>query len=71
MRSINKLVKTAHIEGKSWTHELFKFLRNYRGTPHPTTTSFCFKEDKFVHDCLKDVRKKDADQKRKMKYRAK
>ena len=31
MRSINKLVKTARIKGKSWTQELFKFLRNYRG----------------------------------------
>ena len=28
MRSINKLVKTARIEGKSWTQELFKFVRN-------------------------------------------
>ena len=33
--------------------ENFTFLRNYCGTPHPTTISFCFKEDKFVHDCLK------------------
>ena len=53
MRSVNKLVKTARIEGNSWTQKLFKFLRNYRGTPHPATTSFCFNEDKFVHDCLK------------------
>ena len=53
MISINKLVKTASIEGKRWTQELIKFLCNYRGTSHPTTTSFCFKEDRFVHDCLK------------------
>ena len=55
MRSINKLVKTARIEGKSWTQELFKFLHNYRDTPHPTTTSFCFKEDK-CHNCLKSLK---------------
>ena len=82
MRSINKLVKTARIEGKSWKQELFKFLRNYRATPHPTTgvspASLLFQGrqvrsrlpeiNKSYNDV--DVRKKDADQKIKMKYHA-
>ena len=39
MRSINKLVKTACVEGKNWKQQLFKFLRNFRATPHPTSVS--------------------------------
>ena len=37
MISINKLVKTACVIGKSWKQQLFKFLRNFGATPHPTT----------------------------------
>ena len=32
-----KAVRAAHIERKNWKQELFKFLRQYRGTPHPST----------------------------------
>lgn len=32
-----KTIKTAHVEGKSWKQELFKFLRQYRATPHTST----------------------------------
>ncbi len=36
-RMINKVVRIASIERKCWKQELFKFLRNYRATPHTTT----------------------------------
>ncbi|XP_062581077.1 uncharacterized protein K02A2.6-like [Saccostrea cucullata] len=32
-----KAVRAAHIERKNWKQELFKFLRQYRGTPNPST----------------------------------
>ena len=38
MRNLNKVVKAAEAEHKSWKQELYKFLRNYRATPHSTTT---------------------------------
>jgi len=37
MRSLKKCVTTAHTEHKNWKQELFKFLRQYRATPHSTT----------------------------------
>nr|XP_039266337.1 uncharacterized protein K02A2.6-like [Styela clava] len=37
MKPLNKAIKTATVEGKSWKQELYKFLRNYRATPHVTT----------------------------------
>ena len=36
-RMINKVIRTSTIERKCWKQELFKFLRNYRATPHVTT----------------------------------
>ena len=36
-RMVNKVVCTAAIEPKSWKQELYKFLHNYRATPHLTT----------------------------------
>ena len=36
-RMVNKVVCMAVIERKSWKQELYKFLRNYRATPHLTT----------------------------------
>ena len=36
-RMISKVVRTSSIERKCWKQELFKFLRNYRATPHITT----------------------------------
>ena len=37
MRTLNKILRAAHLEGKNWQQELFLFLRNYRATPHSTT----------------------------------
>lgn len=37
MKPLNKAIKSATAEGKSWRQELYKFLRNYRATPHVTT----------------------------------
>eukprot|EP00112_Aurelia_sp_Birch-Aquarium-sp1_P022933 Seg664.6 transcript_id=Seg664.6/GoldUCD/mRNA.D3Y31 product="hypothetical protein" protein_id=Seg664.6/GoldUCD/D3Y31 len=37
MRNLNKVIQTAHIEGKSWQQEIFNFVRNYRASPHATT----------------------------------
>lgn len=37
MKTIQKAIRTAHIEGLNWKQELPKFLRNYRATPHTTT----------------------------------
>jgi hypothetical protein len=36
MRTIGKVIKAAQID-KNWKQELYKFLRNYRATPHSTT----------------------------------
>ncbi len=37
MKPLNKGIQAAKTEGKSWRQQLFKFLRNYRATPHATT----------------------------------
>ena len=37
MQNIGKVVTTSVMEGKAWKQELFKFLRNYRSAPHPST----------------------------------
>ncbi len=37
MPNLEKCVQTAVVEGKNWKHELYKFLRQYRATPHTTT----------------------------------
>lgn len=37
MKPLNKAIKAAQVEGKSWRKNLYRFLRNYRATPHPTT----------------------------------
>ena len=36
-RMFNKVACTAAIERKSWKQELYKFLHNYKSTPHLTT----------------------------------
>ena len=34
-----KSIRTGHLEGKNWCQEeMHKFLRQYRSTPHPSTT---------------------------------
>ena len=34
---LKKTIQSAQIEGKVWRQEMYKFLRNYRATPHSTT----------------------------------
>ena len=36
-RCLRKIVQSAKIEKKNWKQEIFRFLRNYRNTPHPST----------------------------------
>ena len=37
MQPLTKAIRSAHAEGKQWTKHLYKFLLNYRTTPHTTT----------------------------------
>ena len=37
MKPLTKAIRSAHAEGKQWTKHLYKFLLNYRTTPHTTT----------------------------------
>lgn len=37
MSTIKKTVQAAQVEKKAWKQELYRFLRNYRATPHSTT----------------------------------
>ena len=37
MKSVGKITKAANTENKDWKRELFRFLANYRDTPHPNT----------------------------------
>ena len=37
MKTIGKVCKCAQVDGKSQKQELYRFLRNYRATPHTST----------------------------------
>ena len=37
MRTLKKIMQTAHVDGKNWKQELYRALLNYRATPHSTT----------------------------------
>ena len=37
MKTIKRIIKAALLEKKNWKQEMYKFLRNYRATPHSTT----------------------------------
>ena len=37
MKPLKKCIQAAYMENKSWRTELYKFLLNYRATPHSTT----------------------------------
>lgn len=37
MKTLKKTYRTAIAEGKSWKQQLFRFLHNYRATPHTST----------------------------------
>lgn len=38
VQTLEKSIRIAHLEGKNWKQELYKFLRQYRATPHSTTS---------------------------------
>ena len=65
IKPLNKAIKTATVEGKSWRQELYKFLRNYRGTNIKVLLP---KLSVKVNDEV--VRIRDADQKAKQKRNA-
>ena len=37
VQTLEKNIRIPHLEGKNWKQELYKFLRQYRATPHSTT----------------------------------
>ena len=37
MKPLTKAVRAAHSEGRDWKKDLYRFLLNYRATPHSTT----------------------------------
>ena len=37
MRTIGKSIRSANVEARNWKQDLYKFLRQYRATPHSTT----------------------------------
>ena len=37
MQPLEKAIRTANLEGQDWKRAIFKFLLNYRATPHSTT----------------------------------
>ena len=37
MKPLTKAVRAAHAEGRDWKKDLYRFLLNYRATPHNTT----------------------------------
>ena len=36
MRTLEKAIRTAHLEQNNWKQEMKAFLRQYRATPHST-----------------------------------
>ena len=82
MKTLKKCVKAAKSDGKNWRKEMQAFLRNYRTSPHATTgvapsTLFLKRAvlNKLPQCASADpvaeiVRKRDTDQKWKMKYHA-
>ena len=37
MRTLEKAIRCAILEGKVWKQEMYRFLRSYRATPHSST----------------------------------
>ena len=37
MRTLNKAIVTARANQLNWKQQIYRFLRNYRATPHSTT----------------------------------
>ena len=82
VKTMKKSVKAAKSEGKNWRKEIHAFLRNYRTTPHSTagvapSTLFLKRavrnklpQSKCADPVAEIVRKRDVEQKWKMKYHA-
>jgi hypothetical protein len=81
MKPLNKAIKSATVEGKSWRQEMYKFLRNYRATPHVTTgrppAELLFGSnikvllpELFIRVEDKELRTRDAEQKQQQKQYA-
>ena len=82
-KNIDKIICAATVEHKSWRQELYKFLRNYRATPHLSTgkspAELLFQKRPFrsrLPELLppkfndREIREKDAQQKLKAKVYA-
>ena len=37
MKPLTKAIRSAHAEGRDWKKDLYRFMLNYRATPHFTT----------------------------------
>ena len=64
VRTVKKVIKTANLERKSWKQEVYRFLRNFRATPHTTTRIPPVTEGDTVF-----VRRDDTKRKRDTPYR--
>ena len=74
-----KTIRAAKIQGRNWRQELFKFLQNYRMTPHASTKSapvklmlaytmrFKFPQTKYERDGHDMIKQHDREAKLKMK----
>ena len=74
-----KTIRAAKIQGRNWRQELYKFLRNYRMTPHASTKSapanlmlaytmrFKFPQTKYERDGHDMIKQHDREAKLKMK----
>ena len=81
MKNLGKTVKSAQLEGKPWKQELYRFLRNYRATPHTSTgiapatalNGYPMKTklpEIITHEEKSNIRQSDSVSKQKMKYYA-
>ena len=83
MKPITKAIRSAHAEGRDWRKELYRFLLNYRATPHSSTgissAKLLFGREiatklpepvEVESSFTSEVQIKDAEAKRKMKEHA-
>ena len=79
-RRIRKVIQSAKLEQKNWKQEMYRFLRNYRATPHSSTdkSPSVFSNRPYrtrlpeIKPMYEDaeIREKDGEAKRKMKMYA-
>ncbi|CAB4038457.1 uncharacterized protein K02A2.6-like [Paramuricea clavata] len=84
MRTLEKAIRTTHLEKKNWKQEMNAFLRQYRATPHSTTdvspsqalngrkiqTLLPQLTEVNQSDIYNPIHEKDSEKKRKMKEHA-